>query len=140
MAKTFKLEVVTPERVVFSDNKVTSVVVPGSEGYFGVLAGHAPMMAQMAIGQLDLIYENGSTNELFVCDGFVEVMHNTVTVLAHTAELGKEIDIERAEKALQRAKERLASTDGDVDSARAQSALTRAITRLTVARKSSGQS
>jgi len=134
-AKTFKLEVVTPDKIVYSDDAVVSVVIPGSEGYFGVLAGHAPMMAEMTIGELTLKHEDGVEDEMFICGGFVEVFQNTVTVLAHTAELGKEIDEERAEKALQRAKERISSTESDIDYARAQAALQRAMVRLSLVRK-----
>lgn len=139
-AKTFKLEVVTPDKVVYSDNAVVSVVIPGSEGYFGVLAGHAPMMAEMSIGELDLKHEDDVLDEIFICGGFVEVFQNTVTVLAHTAELGKEIDEERAEQSLQRARERMAATDSNVDYGRAQAALQRAMARLSVVRKHSQKS
>ncbi len=134
-AKTFKLEVVTPDKIVYSDNAVVSVVIPGSEGYFGVLAGHAPMMAEMSIGELDIKHEDGIVDEMFICGGFVEVFQNTVTVLAHTAELGKDIDIDRAEQALQRARDRIASNAADVDHARAQVALQKAMARLSIVRK-----
>jgi F-type H+-transporting ATPase subunit epsilon len=134
-AKTFKLEVVTPDKIVYSDNAVVSVVIPGSEGYFGVLAGHAPLMAEMSIGELDIKHEDNVVDEMFICGGFVEVFQNTVTVLAHTAELGKDIDIDRAEQALQRARDRIASNAADVDHARAQVALQKAMARLSIVRK-----
>lgn len=134
-AKTFKLEVVTPDKIVYSDKSIVSVIIPGSEGYFGVLAGHAPMMAQMMIGELSYKHEDGSGDIMFIGGGFVEVYENTVTVLAHAAELGTEIDIHRAEQALQRAKERLDAADTEYDTARAEAALHRAMARLSVVRR-----
>ena len=139
-AKTFKLEVVTPDKIVYSDNAVVSVVIPGSEGYFGVLAGHAPMMAEMSIGELNLKHEDGITDDMFICGGFVEVFENTVTVLAHTAELGCDIDEDRAQQSLQRAKDRMAQSDSNVDYARAQASLQRAMARLSIVRKRTSQS
>lgn len=130
--KTFKLEVITPDRVVLSDNQITSVVVPGSEGYLGVLANHAPLVAELGVGRLELRRADGGSDAMALTGGFVEVLDNTVTVLAQTAELAQEIDPERAEKAVKRAEERL-TTGSDVDMDRAQAALKRALNRLNVA-------
>lgn len=134
-AKTFKLEVVTPDKVVYSDNAVVSAVIPGSEGYFGVLAGHAPMMAEMKVGELDYKHEDGTEEVMFISGGFVEVFENTVTVLAHTAELGKDIDLAKAEASLQRAREKLLEQDPEIDIARAEAAIQRAMMRIAVAKK-----
>jgi len=133
--KTFKLEVITPDRVVASDSEITSVVAPGALGYLGVLGNHAPLMTELSIGHLDLKRSDGSIDELAVSGGFMEVFENTVTVLAETAELKSEIDIERAEQAVKRAEERLANRPPDVDIDRAQASLQRAINRLNVARR-----
>ncbi len=133
--KTFKLEVITPSRVVFSEDDVTSVVAPGVEGYLGVLANHAPLMTALAIGHIDFKRVDGSADEMAVSGGFMEVFENTVTVLAETAELKEEIDLERAERAVRRAEERIAAHGPDVDIDRASAALQRAINRLNVARR-----
>lgn len=133
--KTFKLEVITPARVVFSKDDVTSVVAPGVEGYLGVLANHAPLMTALAIGHVDFKRVDGSDDEMAISGGFMEVFENTVTVLAETAELASEIDLQRAEAAVKRAEERVAAHSPDVDMDRAQAALHRAMNRLNVARR-----
>jgi F-type H+-transporting ATPase subunit epsilon len=132
---TFKLEVITPDRVVTSDDEIVSVVAPGSEGYFGVLAHHAPMMAELAIGKLDFRRDDGTSGAMAVSGGFLEVFEDKVSVLAESAELVEQIDVERAEQAKKRAEERLAAAGSDVDAARAEAALQRALNRLHVARK-----
>lgn len=133
--KTLKLEVVTPARVVFSEDDVTSVVAPGVEGYLGVLANHAPLMTALAIGHVDFRRADGTSDEMAISGGFMEVYENTVTVLAETAELASEIDLHRAEEAVKRAEERVASQDPEVDMERARIALMRAVNRLNVARR-----
>lgn len=129
------LEVVTPERVVVSED-VDSVVAPGSMGEFGVLPGHVPFLTGLVPGELR--YSSGSRVErLAVTTGFVEVSDNKVSVLVDAAEKAAEIDIERARKALERARARLAMERGkqDIDFLRAEIALKRAIARLKVAQK-----
>lgn len=133
--KPFKLEVITPDRVVLSDSEVTSVVAPGAMGYLGVLAHHAPLMTELGIGHVDFRRMDGTSDQMAVSGGFMEVFENTVTVLAETAELKSEIDIERAEQAVKRAEERLASRPPEIDFDRAQVALERALNRLDVARR-----
>ncbi len=132
--KTFKLEVVTPDRVVLSDEEIVSVTAPGSEGYFGMLANHAPMMTQLKIGKLEYRRADDSTGSMAISGGFLEVFENAVTVLAESAELAEEIDVDRAEEAKARAEERIAAHAEDVDFDRAQAALQRAINRIRVAR------
>ena len=134
--KPFKLEVITPDRVVLSDGHVVSVVAPGVEGYLGVLANHAPLMTELTLGELDLRRADGTSESMAINDGFMEVHENTCTVLTDTAELRGEIDVERAEQALKRAEERIASPTPDVDLDRARVALVRAINRLRVAQRS----
>jgi F-type H+-transporting ATPase subunit epsilon len=132
VADRLTLEVATPTRLLVAE-VVDEVVVPGSEGYFGVLPGHAPLLATLGIGELT--YRQGREEfHLAVAGGFAEVRHDKVIVLADTAERPAEIDRERAERARQRAEQRLAGrAQEEVDYARAMSALARALTRLQVA-------
>ena len=132
--KTFKLEIITPDRVVLSDSSITSVVAPGTEGYLGVLANHAPLVTELAVGTLEYKKLDGSSDEMAVHGGFMEVFENTVTILAQAAETSTEIDLERAENALKRAQERLNLKSGDIDEQRAKFALVKAMNRLKIAR------
>jgi len=131
--KSFQLEVITPDRVVFSDAGVVSVVLPGIEGYLGVLANHAPLMTELEIGRVDLRRADGTKDQMAVAGGFVEVFENKVTLLAQSAELKSEIDLERAEKSLKRAEERKSAHDPNIDNERVLAALKRALNRLHVA-------
>ena len=128
----FALEVVTPERVAYS-GQVASLQAPGSEGSFGVLAGHIPLLTSLQIGRLRFVEEGGSEVQMAISGGFVEVGREQVAVLAETAERVEEIDVERAESARQRAEERLArAQEEQIDVARAQAALARAINRIRI--------
>ncbi len=128
----FVLEVVTPERVAYS-GQVASLQAPGSEGSFGVLAGHIPLLTSLQIGQLRFVEEDGNEVQMAISGGFVEVGREQVAVLAETAERVEEIDVERAESARQRAEERLArAQEEQIDVARAQAALARAINRIRI--------
>lgn len=131
--KSFQLEVITPDRVVFSDATVASVVLPGIEGYLGVLANHAPLMTELEIGRVDLRRTDGTKDHMAVAGGFVEVFENKVTLLAQSAELQSEIDIDRVEKSVKRAEERISRHDPNIDIDRAQASLKRALNRLHVA-------
>lgn len=133
--KTFKLEVVTPDRVVLSDDEIVSVTAPGSEGYFGMLANHAPLMTQLKVGELDYRRADGTSGAMAISGGFLEVFENAVTVLAESAELAEEIDVDRAEEARTRAEERIAAHAEEVDFDRVNMALQRAINRIRVAHK-----
>ena len=125
------LEIVTPEQSLVTEN-VDEVQVPGSEGYFGVLPGHTPFLAALAVGQL--WYRKGSQRfHLSVVGGFAEVLPDRVTILASIAERGQDIDVARAQRAKQRAEERLARPTADMDFERAQQSLLRATVRLQVA-------
>jgi F-type H+-transporting ATPase subunit epsilon len=132
---TLFLEVVTPDKVVVSQ-EVNSVVAPGSLGEFGVLEGHVPFLTGIEVGALR--YTAGTVTEyLAVTNGFAEVSDNKVSVLVDAAEKAEEIDLERAQKAMERARERLAKERGkatDVDFMRAEFALKRAIARINVAK------
>lgn len=133
MAKTFKLDIVTPERTVFSE-EVTSLVVPAETGYYGVLAGHAPFLGTLRPGEIVLRREKGEMH-FAVGGGFVEVTPHRAIVLSESAEEAKDIDVKRAEEALERAKQRLTGSGKDVDRSRAEAAKDRAESRLRVARK-----
>jgi F-type H+-transporting ATPase subunit epsilon len=133
MADSFQLEIVTPEKLVVKD-RAEEMQIPGKNGYLGILPGHAPLITELAVGQIS--YRNGSeTHYLCVAWGFAEVLPDKVTILAETAERGEDLDSERAQKAKERAEKRLSSGDPEVDVERAQDALARATTRLEVAEK-----
>ena len=130
----FALEVVTPVRVTYS-GQVASLQAPGSEGSFGVLAGHIPLLTALQIGRLHFVEAGGSEVQMAISGGFVEVGRTQVAVLAETAERIEEIDVERAEVARQRAEERLAQARAGqekIDAARAEAALARAINRIRI--------
>ena len=128
----FALEVVTPERVAYS-GQVASLQAPGSEGSFGVLAGHVPLLTSLQIGRLRFVEEDGSEVQMAISGGFAEVGREQVAVLAETAERVEEIDVERAEAARQRAEERLArQREERIDVVRAEAALARAINRIRI--------
>jgi len=136
MARTFRLEVVTPDRVVLTDDKVVSLTVPGAEGYLGILANHAPFFGELKVGVIFVRHEDGVERELATSGGFVEVGHNRVMLLVDSAEYGHEIDVERAEEAKRRAEERLAhAASSEIDAELARAALERALNRLRVAGK-----
>jgi F-type H+-transporting ATPase subunit epsilon len=132
---TFQLELVTPEHVVLSE-RVQSVRVPGSEGSFGVLAGHAPLMSALTVGLVKVVHENGDEEFIAASGGFVEVGPEKVIVLADAAERAEEIDVARAEAAVSRARQRLNSGEA-IDYPRAQAALARAMNRLKAAHAAS---
>ena len=122
------LEVVTPEKQLFS-GPVDEVTVPSTVGYLGILPGHAPLLAELGIGEIS--YKIGDRTDFLFCSwGFVEVLPDRVVVLAQIAELASDIDIKRAEEAKMRAEKNLASKDSTIDFARAELALLRAISRL----------
>jgi len=131
MAETFQLEIVTPEKRVV-DTAAEEVEIPGKNGYLGVLPGHAPLITELAVGEIT--YRDGSGEQrLAVAWGFAEVLPDKVTILAETAERPSEIDVDRARQAKERAEQRLTSGDTAVDVERALGALDRAQARLDVA-------
>jgi F-type H+-transporting ATPase subunit epsilon len=130
MSETFKLEIVTPEKRVV-DTAAEEVQIPGKNGYLGILPGHAPLITELAVGEITY-RRNSSEQRLAVAWGFAEVLPDRVTILAETAERPSEIDVERARKAKDRAQQRLSSGDPSVDVERALDALHRAEARLDV--------
>ena len=135
MADTFQLEIVTPEKKVV-DTPAEEAQIPGKNGYLGILPGHAPLITELAVGEISF-REHGTEQHLAVAWGFAEVLPDKVTILAETAERPSEIYVERARKAKERAEQRLTSGDTSVDVDRALDALQRAETRLEVAGKKS---
>lgn len=126
--KTIKLEVVTPEKVVLTAD-VEAIKVPASLGYLGVLPNHAPLVTGLQVGVITF-KQNGKTNKMATSGGFMEVVNNKAVVLADTAELGDEIDLQRAMAARDRAKQRLIERHPGIDLARAEVALRKALTRI----------
>lgn len=132
MADTIQLEIVTPERLVVNE-VVDYIEIPGKTGYLGVLPGHAPLISELAAGELS--YRTGNqTKRVAVAWGFAEVLQTKVTILAETAEKAEEIDTARAEAAKKKAEAELqkAGLEGNAD---AEAALQRATARLDVAGK-----
>jgi F-type H+-transporting ATPase subunit epsilon len=128
MAATFQLEVATPERLIIRE-EVSETQIPAANGYLGVLPEHAPLLSELGIGELT--YKVGAREgRLSVSGGWVEVLPDRVNVLANSAEQASEIDVARAQAALRRAEDRVASSDITVDTARAINAMKRAQARL----------
>ena len=133
--RSFSVDIVTPDRVVLSDRAV-SLVATGVEGSFGILANHAPMLAELAPGEMHYRREaNNETVRLAVGGGFLQVADNQISVLADTAERAEEIDVERARRARDAANARLSQTEGDFSADRELAAadLARAKARIKVA-------
>ena len=137
MAQQIRLEVVTPNGAVVSED-VDIVNAPGYGGDFGVLANHAPFLSTIRIGLLS--YEQGNKREnLMISGGFCEVSNNKITFLVESAEIGRQIDVDRAMKAKERAEQRLAKAtqhDDLINRTRAEAALQRALARMKVSKMS----
>lgn len=119
MAETTKFELVSPERLVLSRD-VEMVVVPGSEGYFGVLPRHAPMISTLAPGVID-IYQGGAVvDRIFVAGGFAEVTETRCTVLAEEAVPLAEVDVAATEKAIADDRDVLKDTRDEVERGKLQ--------------------
>ena len=126
-----RLDIVTPDKVVLNA-EVDYVGAEGVDGQFGLLPQHAPMLSALKVG--DLYYRQGNaTHCVFVSGGFAQLSDNKLTILAESAELASDIDVERAQEAKARAEKRLAEPQPDTDMARAELALKRAVSRIRVA-------
>lgn len=126
-----RLDIVTPDKVVLNA-EVDYVGAEGVDGQFGLLPQHAPMLSALKVG--DLYYRQGNeTHWVFVSGGFAQISDNKVTILAESAELASDIDVERAQEAKARAEKYLENPTPDVDLIRAEQALQRAVARLRVA-------
>ncbi len=134
----FRLQVATQERVVF-DESVVSVVAPGVEGYFGILRGRAPLIAELGVGVMKITLADGKVQQMALSGGILECSRNEVIVLADVAERSDEIDVERAQAAAERARRRLSKQERreGIDAERARAALARALNRLKAAQDGS---
>ena len=133
MAKKIRLDIVTPEKVAYSDD-VTMVIARTTAGDIGILPGHAALIAALAIWPLRVMTDSGEI-QLVMCGGFIEVQPDKIIILANCAELPDDIDVARAETAKERAESRLHDRKENIDVARAEAALKRAIIRLTVGKR-----
>ena len=134
MAKKFKTEIVTPERLVFSE-EIESLIIPAERGYLGVLAGHAPLLCTLKPGEVTIRGDKGDLH-FATSGGFMEVTPGKAVLLTESAEDVGQIDVARAEESKKRAQERLAIAAGkDMDKDRARAALERAQNRLKLAQK-----
>ncbi len=125
-----QLQIVSADRMLVNET-VDEVEIPGSDGYFGVLPGHTPLLALLQVGQL--WYRQGQdTHYLAVAQGFAEVQPDRVTILAQIAERADEIDLARAEAAKRRAEERLSAPAVHLDAERARIALLKSLIRIQV--------
>jgi len=134
MAENIRLEVVTPDKSVISED-VQIAVAPGTLGEFGVLSGHTPFLSTLKVGAIRYKDANGAERNVFISGGFAEALPDRLTVLAESAERRRDIDLERAKTALARAQKRLeeARSKENVDFARAKAALDRAFHRIKTA-------
>lgn len=136
--KSFRLEIVTPEKVVF-DGQVASLQLPAADGLMGVLPNHAPILAELTVGPVAVQEVDGPERLMVISDGFFQMANNHAKILADTGEQAEDIDIQRAEAAADRARARLkehGKLEGlPLDMIRAEFALQRALWRLRVGRR-----
>jgi F-type H+-transporting ATPase subunit epsilon len=130
--KPFRLQIITPTRVVFQDGAL-SVTAPGVLGGFQVLYDHAPLLSALEVGEIKVKKTDGGELHFATSGGFLEVKQNEVVILADSAELAADIDKVRADRAHERARSRLHSKDPAIDPERARHALLRAQNRLRIA-------
>ncbi len=126
-----KIEILTPERTVYAE-EVSSIRLPGAQGYFGVFPGHTPYISVLGIGEIK-VEQDGKKTYFATSGGVAEVLPGGVSVLAETCEPAQSIDVKRAEAAKKRAQQRLEEGRKDWDMKRVQVSLTRAINRMKVA-------
>lgn len=114
MAATFSLSIVSPERILFED-EVVSLIVPGGEGYLGILAHHAPIISTLKVGEIK--FRNTENKEVWMATsgGFIEVSDNKATILAETAEFVEELDLGRAQNELKKAEDNLGLNLSDAE-------------------------
>ena len=135
MSKKLRLEIVTPDRIVYSDD-ISSLVVRAVDGDIGILPNHAPLIATLKEWPAKLNMLDGTSRFISIAAGFIEVKHNKITILTPAAEVPEEIDYDRAMAAKERAEKRLAQKK-EVDVQRAEDALHRALARLNTIKYSS---
>ena len=130
MEKNFTIEIVTPARKVMT-KEVNSIVIPAANGYMGIMSRHIPLVNSLGVGVLKY-KSDGKEEYTAISGGFMEVSNNKVSIMADAAENALEIDVERAKRAEERARERLNNREG-IDVIRAEQSLRRAIVRLRAA-------
>ena len=133
MAKEFALSVVAPDREVVAEN-VTSVIAPGTSGYFGVMADHLPLVAALKPGLLEYLDAHNQRHFVYVGGGFVEIKSNRMTVLADEASPARDIDLSRAEADLEQARRALRGEDTPLTEDQATQEIEKAIQRIRAAR------
>ena len=132
MAGNIRLEVVTPQKEVVNE-ETQIIVAPGELGQFGALIGHTPFMTSLKLGTVRYTDAQGAEHFVFVSGGFAETLPDKVTVLAESAERRRDIDLDRAREAQERAEKRLQAKAEEVDFQRARAALQRAVHRVALA-------
>ena len=139
MAK-LRVEIVTGERVVFTEEGVDMVVAPGADGTLGILPQHAPLMTAISnTGTATITELDGKSSELFVSDGFAQVQHNVLTLVCEAGEFAHEIDLERVKAAEAKAREKMAGLDRlSAEFLKAEASLRKALAREMLARRGSG--
>ena len=135
MAKTFLLNLITPQRQVLTDLPVTSVVLPALSGEMGILAGHIPMVVQLSIGSLRYQTADGKEEEFAVMGGFAEILHQAVHIFAEGADLAGEINEEEEKQKIKRAKASLSSKDADIDFELAELEIKQSLARMKVKKR-----
>ena len=130
MKKEINVEIITPSKSAYK-GEVKSITLPGTSGNFQVLYNHAPLLSSLEVGRIKIEDVKGNKIEFTTGGGTVEVRNNNVLVLADSIESKDEIDLDRAKRSYQRAKERLSmKSHEDIDTARAEASLLRAINRM----------
>jgi ATP synthase F1, epsilon subunit len=132
---TLNVSIVTPNGEAYRAEEASMVVLGTTSGQVGIMANHVPMVASLKIGPLKVVFPDGKEEILAVSEGFVETHKDKITVIVQTAELDKDIDVERAKRAKERAERRIAENQEGLDVRRAQLALAKALTRIKVAEK-----
>jgi F-type H+-transporting ATPase subunit epsilon len=131
--KEFNLEIVTPSKLAYKAS-VLSATIPGTVGEFQILFNHAPFLSSFEVGKIKVLVSENNEISFATTGGTVEVLNNTVQILADTLEKSNEIDADRAKRSAERAKNRLSQSDkSNVDVLRAEASLLRALNRLKVA-------
>lgn len=134
--RSFKLQIITPQRVLYNA-EVESLKAPGAMGSLQVLYGHIPFLTPLEVGEIAIghVGQEGAEEFIATSGGVLQVERDGAAILTETAEWAQEIEVERAEKAMMRAKERLSRKDLAIDVQRAQAALARAINRIKVSKR-----
>ena len=132
---TLNVSIVTPNGEAYRAEEASMVVLGTTSGQVGIMANHVPMVASLKIGPLKVVFPDEKEEILAVSEGFVETHKDKITVIVQTAELDKDIDVERAKRAKERAEKRITENQEGLDVRRAQLALAKALTRIKVAEK-----